>query len=122
MLAELRVERMRHCSSPNGLQMAISTSSPTEPRGGGISTANEPVRSNRWRPEKLNLDGRNGLLVCRPTRSKAQSGLFAVSLRTANGIWPRLIRAQDALIQSRPVSQTYRNYARAREGSYLSGG
>ena len=31
----------------------------------------ELVRSNRWRPEKLNLDGRNGLLVCRLTPSRA---------------------------------------------------
>ena len=63
MLAELRVERMRHCSSPNGLRMAISTSSRTEPRGGGIFIASEPVYSNRWRLGKLNLEGRNGLLV-----------------------------------------------------------
>ena len=74
MLAQLRVERMRHYSSPNGLRTAISTSSLTGPRGGGISTASEPVRSNRSAPGKPNLDGRNGLLVCRPTRSKARSG------------------------------------------------
>ena len=36
MLAQLRVERMRHYSSPNGLRTAISTSSLTGPRGGGI--------------------------------------------------------------------------------------
>ena len=36
MLAELRVERLKHCFSRNGLQMAISTSSRTKARDGGI--------------------------------------------------------------------------------------
>ena len=116
------VERMKHCSSPNGLQMAISTSSPTETKDGGISTASEPAHSNRWRLGKLNLGGRNGLLVCRLTRSKAQSGSFAVSLRTANGIWPSLTRAPNALIQSRPDSRMYRNCAPARGRAVFIGG
>src|SRR6476646_1620372 len=122
MLAQLREERTRHCSSRNGLRTAISTSSRIEARGGGISSAIEPVRSNRWRLGKLNLDGRNGLWVCRPTRSKAQSGSFAVSLRTANGIWPSLTRAPNALIQSRLVSRTYRNCAPAWEEQHSSAG
>src|SRR5262249_13394265 len=122
MLAELRVERMRHCSSLNGLQTAICTSSRTEATGGGISIASETVHSNRWRQGKLNLDGRNGLLVCRLKRSKVQSRSFAVSLRTANGTWPSLTPAPNALIQFRRASRTYRNCARAREGRYLSAG
>src|SRR5580700_6868628 len=116
------VERMKHCSSRNGLQTSISTTSPTETKDGGISIASETVHSNRWRLGKLNLEGRNGLLVCRLTRSKAQSGSFAVSLRTANGIWPSLTHAPNALIQSRLVSRTYRNCAPVREERYLSAG
>ena len=122
MLAELRGERMKHCSSRNGLQMAISISSQTGARGGGISIASETVHSNRWRLGKLNLEGRNGLLVCRPTRSKAQSGSFAVSLRTANGIWPILTHAPNALTQSQLVSRTYRNCAPAWEDAVFIGG
>ena len=86
--------RMKHCSSRNGLPTAISTSSRTEAAAGGISIASETARSNRWRRWRPNLDGRNGILVCRPTRSNPRSGSSAVSLRTAYGIWPSSTRDQ----------------------------
>jgi hypothetical protein len=44
MIGELQGERMRHCSSRNGLRTAISTSSRTEAKDGGISIASEPAR------------------------------------------------------------------------------